>query len=80
MKTLNTVQEATDWLFNEEMVDEDCVDNFRFAFKDDTTAMKKYREDQESGCCGWPCCPFPRSWPNRSIASASRPFATNRSP
>lgn len=37
----------------ERMADEDCVDNYRFAFKDDPAQMKEYERRQYDGCCGF---------------------------
>lgn len=36
----------------EEQVDDPCVDNYRFAFEDDTQAMAEYRDIESNGCCG----------------------------
>jgi hypothetical protein len=44
-------EEAEEW-FLREVVDDPCVDNNRFAFKDDAEAMAEYEEAVQSGCCG----------------------------
>jgi hypothetical protein len=45
-----TEAEAADFMYA--LVDDDCVDNYRFAFADDAEAMTKYDAAQDSGCCG----------------------------
>lgn len=52
--TFNSEQDAWTWLYNsiEEREDE-CCDNFRFAYKNDPVAMDLYEGQVESGCCGF---------------------------
>lgn len=45
-----TPAEAQEWA--REMVDNDCVDNERFAFLDDEDAVGQFRVQSEDGCCG----------------------------
>lgn len=52
IKKFNSEQEASDWMYNEELSDENCTDNYRFAFEDDGKAMMVYKEIQDTGCCG----------------------------
>ena len=45
--------EAADAIYNQlQEEDEECIDNYRFAFCDDAGAMAEYELAQESGCCG----------------------------
>lgn len=44
-------EEATQWMESE--VDDTCVDNERFAYKDDPLQMAKYQEQVSQGCCGF---------------------------
>lgn len=50
-KEFRTREDAEAWMTLQ--VDNDCVDNERFAFLDDVEAMKKYQEAEENGCCGF---------------------------
>lgn len=45
-----TEQEARAWL--DAQVDDDYVDNERFAYKDDQAAMEAYVRQAADGCCG----------------------------
>lgn len=40
------------WDFIEELADDGCKDNYRFAWCDDEEAMEAYDKQAESGCCG----------------------------
>lgn len=40
------------WAWMEREVDDDCVDNHRLAYLDDSTAMAQYEKDKSEGCCG----------------------------
>lgn len=48
----DTQQQAAQWMYSH-LEDEHCVDNFRFAFKDDEKAVLKYNEAESEGCCGF---------------------------
>jgi hypothetical protein len=50
MNTFNTEQEAFTWLY--ELVNDECIDNERFAFLDDAAAVAAYETAKEQGCCG----------------------------
>ena len=43
-------EEAQEWMVEE--VNDECFDNFRFAFKDDAEAVSKYEDKRNDGCCG----------------------------
>ncbi len=43
-------EEADAWMLDQ--VNDNCVNNERFAFKDDESAMAAYGDAQNSGCCG----------------------------
>lgn len=45
-----TQEEAFDWMYAE--VNDDCVDNERFAFEDDEEALRQYSDQERNGCCG----------------------------
>lgn len=51
MKSFSTEQEAIDGMI--ETVDDPCIDNIRFAFMDDDTAMSEYENAKDDGCCGF---------------------------
>lgn len=53
MQKFNNKEEAFDWMFNEAVKGEDCIDNERFAFQDDEEAMNIYENIRSSGCCGF---------------------------
>lgn len=53
MKTFETEQDAANWMYDEAVVDEECIDNYRFAFKDDHNTMIVYLQAQQDGCCGF---------------------------
>jgi hypothetical protein len=44
-------QAAAEYMY--EQVDDLCVDNYRFAYDDDSEAVMKYKESQNHGCCGF---------------------------
>jgi hypothetical protein len=44
-------QSAFDWM--EQQIDDPCVDNERFAFMDDKSAMDLYETFRSNGCCGF---------------------------
>jgi hypothetical protein len=46
----DTMEEAFEWMERE--VDDPCVDNARFAYEDDATAMAVYESQKWNGCCG----------------------------
>ncbi len=46
----DTKEEAFEWLVDE--VDDDCMDNRRFAYEDDNEALDEYERRRDSGCCG----------------------------
>ncbi len=43
-------EEAIEWMERE--IDDPCMDNYRFAFKDDEGAMNEYELRAIDGCCG----------------------------
>jgi hypothetical protein len=49
-KVFDTEEDARTWM--DEQVDDPCVDNYRFAFHDDSDAMAKYGHAEATGCCG----------------------------
>ncbi len=49
--TFATEQAAFDWMYSE-LEDEDCIDNERFAFKDDPAAVMAFDQASDEGCCG----------------------------
>ena len=53
MKTFETEKDAATWLCDEAVMEEECIDNYRFAFKDDANSMIAYLEAQGDGCCGF---------------------------
>lgn len=53
IKTFETEQEATIWMYDEAVMEEECIDNYRFAFKNDAISMIAYLEAQSDGCCGF---------------------------
>lgn len=46
----NSEAGATSWMYAE--IDDDCIDNYRFAFEDDAEAVTKYEQARDEGCCG----------------------------
>lgn len=44
-------EDAEEWMVSK--VDDQCIDNYRFAFLDDEGALSKYAADQNDGCCGF---------------------------
>ena len=46
-----TKDEAVEWMESE--IDDPCIDNIRFAYKDDEEEMRKYDEQCARGCCGY---------------------------
>jgi len=53
MNQFQTQKDATDWMYDDQVAIEDCVDNYRFAYKDDTQGMQAYLDAQREGCCGF---------------------------
>lgn len=53
MQQFNNEQEAQDWLYEEAVKGEECIDNYRFAFQDDNEAMIHYSQMRADGCCGF---------------------------
>lgn len=53
MQHFNNEQEACDWLFNVALDGEECIDNYRFAYQDDSAAMTAYENAKDNGCCGF---------------------------
>lgn len=53
MEKFNSEKEASEWMFNEAVVDEDCVDNYRFAYEDDSASVTVYEQIMSEGCCGF---------------------------
>lgn len=53
MQKFNNKEEAFNWMFNEAVAGEDCIDNDRFAFQDDEEAMNIYENIRSNGCCGF---------------------------
>lgn len=51
--TFETEQDAATWMYDHEVAEEDCIDNYRFAFKDDADGMSNYTQTQNDGCCGF---------------------------
>jgi hypothetical protein len=53
MEHFPSQQAALQWMVEElNQKDEFCIDNVRFAFKDDPVAIEHYEEKRDSGCCG----------------------------
>lgn len=50
IRDFQTKEEAFGWMFD--YVDDNCIDNSRFAFVDDAEAMAEYDRIAEDGCCG----------------------------
>lgn len=48
--TFETREQAEEWMIDE--IDDECIDNFRFAFDDDYEAGIQYETAQYNGCCG----------------------------
>lgn len=48
--TFKSKDEAFVWL--DDHIDDPCIDNYRFAFKDDGVAMGRYEDQKADGCCG----------------------------
>lgn len=46
-----TIDDAFAWM--EEDCNEECMDNYRFAFDDDHKAVLAYEDRQQEGCCGF---------------------------
>lgn len=44
-------EEAFVWV--DDTVEDDCIDNYRFAFKDDKVALDRYEDQKNDGCCGF---------------------------
>lgn len=51
IKEFNTEEEAMKWM--EDTIDDYCLDNFRFAYKTDYTALELYQDQVDHGCCGY---------------------------
>lgn len=51
-QSFNTYAEFEEWI-TEQMADDDCVDNYRFAFDDDAEACASYEDCRNNGCCGF---------------------------
>jgi hypothetical protein len=51
-KSFETESEAGDWMDNY-LKDENCKDNYRFAFADNYWEMVYYEAQQDDGCCGY---------------------------
>jgi hypothetical protein len=49
--TFATEEDAFTWMY-EELQDEDCRDNERFAFLDDPAAVAAFDDASSHGCCG----------------------------
>lgn len=47
----SSLADAGEWM--DELVDDPCVDNYRFAFTDDSEAVGKYKRLESEGCCGF---------------------------
>ena len=52
LKSFANEKDAQEWMFNVQLEDENFIDNYRFAYVDDETAMFLYHEAQADGCCG----------------------------
>jgi len=52
MKNFDSVEEAFDWMENEALLGENCIDNHRFSFLSNDKEMNKYEMQKDSGCCG----------------------------
>jgi hypothetical protein len=46
-----TLEEAWQWVKDD--VDDGCMDNYRFAYLDDESALQAYDEKRNHGCCGF---------------------------
>ena len=53
MKHFNNEQEAKDWMYEEAVKDEENIDNYRFAFQEDSATMMHYAQMRADGCCGF---------------------------
>lgn len=53
LKTFYSEKEASDWMYNEAVVDEEYIDNYRFAFQDEHWSMSAYSKALSEGCCGY---------------------------
>lgn len=49
MDHFNTKEEAFEWALD---IDDECVDNHRFAYLDDEIGMQEYEVARLQGCCG----------------------------
>ena len=52
MKDFDDATEALIWFEHSYLWDEDNVDNFRFAYIDDSDAMEDFKAARKRGCCG----------------------------
>lgn len=52
MKNFNSEKLASEWMYNEAVIDEEYIDNYRFAFKDQHWSMSAYDKACAEGCCG----------------------------
>ena len=41
MKNFNSEKESSKWMYNEALLGEECIDNYRFAFQDESWSMEK---------------------------------------
>lgn len=53
MKEFDSEKEASEWMYDEALSGEECIDNYRFSFQDDSISMIKYVHAEDSGCCGF---------------------------
>ena len=44
-------EEAKEYMYDQ--ADDPCIDNYRFAYKDDLDAMQRYEDASQGGCCGF---------------------------
>ncbi len=51
LKQFETYEDAEEWM--KEEVDDLCIDNFRFAYQNDSEALYLYEELRDEGCCGF---------------------------
>ena len=53
LREFETFEQARIWMIDEELVEEDCFDNVRFAYRDNAESMERYKQLEKNGCCGF---------------------------
>lgn len=51
MKNFESKEDAISWM--EEQIDDNCIDNYRFAFLDNKKEIYEYEGLKGNGCCGF---------------------------